>query len=201
MGAERSIDVTGANKNSGPATAGGTFTHWRQRATGSGAWRNNPTRLATPQTIGAGGMLNIADAGIKHRLGRITIFTVNAGTDVCTMVGHGLSDTNTVTLASTGTLPAGLAADTQYFIRDATADTFKLAATSGGTAIDITDTGTGVHTVLIEGQHTNATLIAALDSMTLADTDEIFFGTDGKMSNSTDIAAYVVDNFDAAVAF
>jgi hypothetical protein len=57
-------------------------------------------------------------------------------------------------LKSSTTLPAGLAVDTLYYIRDATANTFKLAATSGGDAIDITGTGTGTHTCYTPGTYT-----------------------------------------------
>ena len=46
---------------------------------------------------------------------------------------------------SGGALPTGLSALTDYFVRDYTAGTFKLALTSGGTAVDITGVGTGTH--------------------------------------------------------
>lgn len=74
-----------------------------------------------------------------------TIFTADDTTDVCTANGHGLSDGDALTLVSSATLPAGLAAGKIYYVRDSTANTFKLAASSGGAAIDITDTGTGTH--------------------------------------------------------
>jgi hypothetical protein len=81
-------------------------------------------------------------------------FTVNAGTDVITSNAHGLSDTNLIIVKSDDTLPAGLAEYTEYYVRDATANTFKVAATSGGTAIDITDTGTGTHSWYTPGTFT-----------------------------------------------
>jgi hypothetical protein len=61
--------VTGANKNSGAATAGGVFTHFRVYATGGTTPKTNWSALANPQTIGAGGFLNIADAGVALKLG------------------------------------------------------------------------------------------------------------------------------------
>lgn len=69
-----------------------------------------------------------------------------ATSDVITSPGHCLKDTDTIRVSSTTTLPAGLTASRVYYVRDATASTFKVAVTSGGTAVDITDTGTGVHT-------------------------------------------------------
>jgi len=91
-----------------------------------------------------------------------------ATTDICTIASLAIGIDPTISfyngarvrLTSTGTLPAGLALATDYYIRDYTPDvtngvlngsgvsgTFKLAATLGGVAIDITDTGTGTHTI------------------------------------------------------
>lgn len=72
--------------------------------------------------------------------------TADAGTDVITSNNHGLEDGQRVQLTSSGTLPAGLATGTVYYVRDKTTNTFKLAVTSAGSAIDITDAGTGTHT-------------------------------------------------------
>ena len=79
-------------------------------------------------------------------------FTADASTNVCTAAGGTLGQTHTaVVLTTTGTLPAGLATGTVYFIIKTAATTFKLATTianaDAGTAIDITDVGSGVHTV------------------------------------------------------
>jgi hypothetical protein len=81
-------------------------------------------------------------------------FTANAGTDVCTASGS-LSSQNftgkAVTFSSTGTLPAGLVAGTVYFLIYSSSTLFKVATTlqnaNAGTAIDITDAGTGTHTI------------------------------------------------------
>ena len=73
-----------------------------------------------------------------------TIFTA-ATSDVITSAGHGLNNGDVLLLTSSTTLPAGLSSGTPYYVRDKTTDTFKLAATAGGAAIDITDTGTGTH--------------------------------------------------------
>ena len=67
-----------------------------------------------------------------------------AVTDVITSPGHGLINGDRVIISSTGTLPAGLTAGGKYVI-DATTDTFKLSEFFGGVAINITDTGSGVH--------------------------------------------------------
>lgn len=84
-------------------------------------------------------------------------FTADAGTDILTASNMAQSTANTtgtaVTVSSTGTLPAGLSASTNYFVIrvDQNSGTFKLATTitnaDAGTAINITDAGTGTHTV------------------------------------------------------
>lgn len=67
-------------------------------------------------------------------------FVVDPSTDVFTSASHGYADTNVVVFVG-DTAPGGLTAGTEYFVRDATTDTFKVAATSGGTAINITSAG------------------------------------------------------------
>lgn len=71
-------------------------------------------------------------------------FTADAGTDVLTATAHGFVANEAVTVRNSGGgLPGGLSVATVYYVRDVTANTFKLAATSGGTAINITSNGTG----------------------------------------------------------
>jgi microcystin-dependent protein len=70
---------------------------------------------------------------------------VDTGTNTITETAHGLSNGQRLYLTSTGTIPAGLASFTKYFIVGAAANTFQLALTSGGAAIDITSQGTGTH--------------------------------------------------------
>lgn len=69
--------------------------------------------------------------------------TADDSTDVVTATGHNFTDTTPIVFTTTGTLPAPLAISTVYYVRDSAANTFKVAATSGGAAIDITTTGTG----------------------------------------------------------
>lgn len=75
-----------------------------------------------------------------------------ATTDICTAAAHGYSTGDRVRVSSGTTLPAGLAAATTYYVIKLTADTFKLAASdalaTAGTAVDVTDTGTGTHSIV-----------------------------------------------------
>jgi hypothetical protein len=79
---------------------------------------------------------------------RATQTCTAATTDIITANGHGFANGDRVRFTTTTTLPAGLAINTTYFVRDATTNTFKVSATDGGTAVDITDTGTGTHSVV-----------------------------------------------------
>ena len=76
-----------------------------------------------------------------------TTFVGSASTDTLTTAGaHGLVVGDRVRcVAGTGALPTGISAATNYWVSSvATTTTLKLAATRGGTAIDITaDGGTG----------------------------------------------------------
>jgi len=65
--------------------------------------------------------------------------------ETITAVDHGLLDGQTIRFSTTTTLPAELNANRWYWVRDKADDTFKVAATEGGAAIDFTDDGAGTH--------------------------------------------------------
>jgi uncharacterized phiE125 gp8 family phage protein len=74
------------------------------------------------------------------------ITNVDAETDYITITGRTFADTDKVRISTShGTKPTGLELNTDYYVRDwdAANSKFKLAATSGGAAIDITDAGSG----------------------------------------------------------
>lgn len=73
-------------------------------------------------------------------------YTADAGTDVITSAGHGLSDGNLVWLTTTNSAPGNLSTRTNYYVINATTDTFQLATTPGGVAINISSPGSGTQT-------------------------------------------------------
>lgn len=88
--------------------------------------------------------------GMAPKGGTPKKFTVVAGTDIFTTVddngvaaNHGYVDTDQVVFYGNADTPEPLVEGTIYFVRDKTDTTFKVAATSGGAAIDITDAGSG----------------------------------------------------------
>lgn len=91
-----------------------------------------------------------------NTLGQSDTFTADAGTDTCTWTSTANFPSNILTgtrvrLTTTTTLPAGLATATNYYVIKVSDTTFRLATSYAnaiaGTQIDITDAGTGTHTV------------------------------------------------------
>ncbi len=91
-----------------------------------------------------------------NTLGQSDTFTADAGTDVCTYTSSANIPSNLLTgtrtrLTTTTTLPGGLATATDYYLIRVSDTTFKLATSYAnaiaGTAINITDAGTGTHTI------------------------------------------------------
>lgn len=76
----------------------------------------------------------------------VTITVATPG--VVTWNNHGLAAGQPVVFTTTGALPTGLTAGTVYYVvaGGLTANSFSVAATAGGTAIDTTGAGSGTHT-------------------------------------------------------
>lgn len=90
-------------------------------------------------------------------------FTAEADDDTFTSATHGFSDAQAVRLTAskaTDTLPGGFDASTTYYVRDSAADTFKLALTAGGSAINVSSDGTGE-----AYKYGNTTVAIALDDI------------------------------------
>jgi hypothetical protein len=87
---------------------------------------------------------------------RTATFTADASTDLCTYTSTTSKPSNLLTgtrvrLTTTTTLPAGLATATDYYLIRMSDTTFELASSYAnaltGTQINITDAGTGTHTL------------------------------------------------------
>ncbi len=72
---------------------------------------------------------------------------VDVSNNLFNIAGHSLVNGTPCQVTSTGSTPGGLAVNTQYFVVNQATDTFKLATTYNGTAIDITSQGTGTITI------------------------------------------------------
>lgn len=83
--------------------------------------------------------------------------TADVATDAFTLVAHGLVDDAQVRLSTTDVLPAPFIEDIYYYVVSSTTDTFKLSLTSGGTAVNILDSGSGTHHAIKRGIPTDLT--------------------------------------------
>lgn len=72
--------------------------------------------------------------------------TVSPGTTTFSSASHGFVEHQKIWFKSTGVLNTGIVEGKIYFVRDVSADEFKVAASPGGTAITYTDDDTGTVT-------------------------------------------------------
>ncbi|MDE2103436.1 MAG: tail fiber protein [Patescibacteria group bacterium] len=82
---------------------------------------------------------------IVPNVGNPTITLASPG--VFTLNGHGFSNGDTVYLTTTGALPTGLTANTIYYVVASTTNTFELATSYGGTAINTSGSQSGTHSI------------------------------------------------------
>lgn len=89
--------------------------------------------------------------------------TAQAIGDTITATAHGYVD-GTKVVFLTGYVPSGLVANTTYYVRDSLSNTFKVSATLGGSAVDITaDTASVVVGKVLEVVSGAAVAIASGD--------------------------------------
>lgn len=128
---------------------------WAQTAAATTA----PGTLALVDVVGFYRVTSVTTTTAQattNTLGQTDTFTADAGTDLCTWSSTANIPSNILTgtrvrLTTSGTLPAGLALATDYYVIKMSDTTFKLATSYAnavaGTQINITDAGTGTHTV------------------------------------------------------
>lgn len=75
----------------------------------------------------------------------LPVDSVGVSTDTLNIKNHGISNDTQVQVATTDTPPGGLSIQLIYYVVGATTDALKLSATLGGTAINITSVGSGLH--------------------------------------------------------
>lgn len=93
----------------------------------------------------------ITSQTLTNTLFSFSTFTADASTDICTHSNINLFPYTRVQLTTTTTLPAGLSLATDYYVIKVTDTTCKFATSYAnavaGTAVNITDAGTGTHTI------------------------------------------------------
>lgn len=111
-----------------------------------------PSVLMLVDLLGYYPMSTVTTTGDQATVQAVT-FTADAPTDVITYAAYDIATYSRVRLTTTGTLPAGLATGTDYWTVRTAATTSQLASSLAnavaGTIIDITDAGTGTHTITV----------------------------------------------------
>ena len=124
----------------------------------AGEWDNEDTVVTLYKDKGDGSQgLSIASAATTNiwnggDSNHITATTATvtmtiASPCVVTHTAHGKADGDPIHFTTTGALPTGLSVDTLYFVKTPLTNTYNVAATSGGTAINTTGSQSGTHTV------------------------------------------------------
>lgn len=126
-------------------------------------WAQPPSRLDvlphSPNSVLVGhrsyrkaiGNGSATDFSIDHNLSENPqAVTPNATTNLFTATDHNFFNGDAVTFSSTTSVPAPLVAGTTYWIVSRTDDTFQVSLLQGGTAIDLTDVGSGTITARID---------------------------------------------------
>jgi hypothetical protein len=116
------------------------------------------TNIAQAQNSGPANMdrLKMADiTAVVAGANPANIVFTGAVNDLCTTAtDNGFTSGVKVRFTTTGTLPAGLATGTDYYLAVISTTTFKVCTTQANvltaTYVDITNTGTGVHTVSVQ---------------------------------------------------
>jgi len=131
--------------------------------------------------------------------------SVDAATNTATLVGHGLSTgAGPVRVSTTGTLPGGLAVDTDYWLIAPTANTLKFAATfidTGGADIANAPSGNPITPIDLSSAGTGTLTISCTDD-TVAAGAELAYVASGQMEVVVTIECHTVDSIgsDTAVA-
>jgi Tfp pilus assembly protein PilV len=71
------------------------------------------------------------------------VANMTATDDLITINSHGLANGDIVVFDGDGTMAGGLSKSTTYYVVNSSTNTFKVASTSGGAAIDLTSDSTG----------------------------------------------------------
>ena len=138
-----------------------------------------------------GNPLFIKETG-TYQVGVVYTFTAATSDVITTSANHGLVNDDTVVLTTTGTLPAGLALLTTYYVlATPAANTLTLSAAKDGSVVDITNTGSGTHTLtsVTEATVNNTELSLGAVSSFTEYSDDLYMGRDTFQITATTITS------------
>ena len=146
------FSTTGANEDSG-GSYGRTAAAWNSGSGGEATLNGNVdinVNAITAKYVGGWslssggtfyGMFPVGSTGFKK-------FYAIASTDVFHAEAHGFANDARVVLFGDA-LPGGVTQATEYWVVNTATDTFQLSTSQGGGAVDVTDEGFGVASILV----------------------------------------------------
>lgn len=120
-----------------PAGASADYAHVKKSADQTGANYTTGTIVSFNTEV--------EDTNNIHGLNATVTITI-ASPGVVTWTGHNFLAGSPIVLTTSGALPTGLTAGTTYYVVSPAANTFQLASTPGGSAINTTGSQSGTHT-------------------------------------------------------
>jgi hypothetical protein len=119
---------------------------WDEFATGvTGTLTNLIYDGVNITTFGLNDILSFSDVFAIGTVADSTVTISIASPGVVTWANHGLGDGQNIALATTGALPTGLTPLVTYYLVNTTTNTFQLATTPGGLAINTSGSQSGTH--------------------------------------------------------
>ena len=123
---------------------------------------NEPPRLMPPPQSGGWPevLTQINSVSVTYAAGLLVPFVADAAADTLTLATGARAPVNGTAVlvragdrgSTAGTIPTGLDGDTLYYVVNASGQSCKLAATPGGTALDLTTAGTGIGLLDVTGR-------------------------------------------------
>jgi hypothetical protein len=125
------------------------MTSWSPSSYSLGGWNASAFLYSPTGNLASG---NVSGGSTSYSVwtpGKVATVTISqASPGVVTYAAHGLTAGAPLFFSTTGSLPTGLTAGTTYYVASVLgADTFTVASTPTGSAINTTGAGSGTHTI------------------------------------------------------
>jgi hypothetical protein len=125
------------------------MTSWSPASYALGGWNASAFLYSPTGNLASGNVSGGATSYSVWTPGKVATVTISqASPGVVTYTAHGLTAGAPLFFSTTGALPTGLTAGTTYYVASVLGvDTFTVASTPNGSAINTTGAGSGTHTV------------------------------------------------------
>jgi len=110
-------------------------------------WSHGANSYGLEFDDGSGSSPYVSSIAVVNEGQEATATITIASPAVVTEAAHGLSEGTPVFFTTTGSLPTGVTTSAAYYVKSPTTNTFNLAATPGGAAINTSGSQSGIHTL------------------------------------------------------